>query len=1438
MTQPFEDLVRDRTGPDFVERRWLRERIERALAGDAGYVLVTGEPGAGKTSMLASLARSRPDRLRYFVRRDSRTALAGGDVQSFLLSIGHQLARHRPELFRQDRLEVVVRQHIDTVEAGGRAVGIRIADLTASPFHRTATLALEQRVTHVVSGSVSGIEIGTATLEPRLLEPDNLAHLALIDPAEVLLAEDPDARIVILLDALDELAGRHADLLDWLVRGPELPRNVRLVLTSRPHPALEPLRLSRAHRLHEVAIDPGSPQVHDDLAGYAEHVLGTEAVTRAARCRGHDPRTLRRDAVRRAAGNFLHLAAYARALTDAATADDGVLLPKLLALNDLPPGLGGLYAFFVATARTDIENLGMLEIRDPAGAAGRTAPAWETVGQPLLGVLTVARDPLTVEELTALAGIRVWPRAVRNVLARLRWLLDVRGERLAFYHASIGEFLAGERTAREHPDYAVDTQEWHERIVRHYRGAAASWAEVDWPAVDRYGLTHLAEHTIRCRPAVADGAVHLVCGGLRRAIRADLGSDRHFLRLLDLVGERVVNRFPPATGIPAVLYLGVVRRQVLRGMRTLAPAVLGLLVRLGRTEEALEHLSAQPPSLQQFEAAVEIVNRSRPLRTELLDLLVETALTVPADEARDGDPTAPSRHPLKRAARVLAPHDLPRALRLWERASATGRSEAPDPVYRAAAEATGDLEAARALVASIRTDRAGAYLDLAARAEPGDLPDLLRLAEDALSGAALTDELRTRAGLAAAWAAVDADRAAGHLAALLTAVDREAPDAAERTEGIVEAASRLAEHDRTTARALLDRLDAIEVDGLVDDAFLRAATLWARFGALDRARALLDRLVAWNDTVWTRIRVSKVVARFDRSEAQRMVERAHAMIRPADPGGGTVSYSFRESELRTVALELAGYDPQRAVAAAGEMANVGWSEFLPDRYSTLARIAHALLDRGDSDTPRTILAGIHRSAEQAPPLVDRRLGPYYPLTGASPPRGPGSPAERAEHLPFLYNHTRDWQFLSERRFHHDPADLIRAMAPGSWSSGNPYSLARTVRVLAETVVDREPRLASALVHSLTDGGERAIGTAALFRSAAETGAAERAGRLWAEVGRALSGIPSYAWTVDDQDGFAFAYVRPDHRALFEAAIRLIPHEADTGLHLLGDAGLGYLQHAFQLSFVTFASAAYAGSVLSGRAPYPTFQRVHEDVISRPAVPEGHPDTALDIARAAVAFHESLIAPRRGRAAEMVIKDPVYAAAVDLVTAGEGEPISGAFAEKVRALASGDRLPAAAGLVEFAARLRPVDDRVRRLAGEIVDASEGRGAQRVVTLLQFACSPVLGELVDPVELLAEAERLPDDPFSRVEQDEAVTRLFPVLLGLRPPAVALRLLHDSVLENWSRAMALLECAAEPLVTALGTDVAGRLTEAVRAALACVSPDGTAPDEVDGVRLGHGA
>src|SRR5512147_2391633 len=93
-------LQRYLDAPGTIARDWLHEEVEKRLAlADCRFVLLTGEPGAGKTGFMAALARTRPEALRYFIRLDSTTPLSGGDATSLLLRTGHQLAHLRPEIF-------------------------------------------------------------------------------------------------------------------------------------------------------------------------------------------------------------------------------------------------------------------------------------------------------------------------------------------------------------------------------------------------------------------------------------------------------------------------------------------------------------------------------------------------------------------------------------------------------------------------------------------------------------------------------------------------------------------------------------------------------------------------------------------------------------------------------------------------------------------------------------------------------------------------------------------------------------------------------------------------------------------------------------------------------------------------------------------------------------------------------------------------------------------------------------------------------------------------------------------------------------------------------------------------------------------------------------------------------------------------------------------
>ncbi|WP_326771259.1 hypothetical protein [Streptomyces sp. NBC_01445] len=969
--QAFEDVVRDRTGTDYVERTWLAEEIERALASERGqYVLVTGEPGAGKTSLLAGIARSRPDRLRYFFRRDSRTALTGGDIQAFLLSIGHQLARVYPEIFALDRLSVVIEQHIESVKVEGRVVGIKIDDLQVSPFQLTATLEVQQRIGDV-GGSVSGIEIGTAQLEPRLLDPDNLAHLALIGPAQVLAEQAPEARIVILLDALDEiadedLAAPRDGLLRWLARSPELPENIRIVLMSRPHSGLRLLRSAREERLTEVVIDPGSAQVGDDLRQYADRVLENPAVVAMERARGRLVGHTKHHAVRRAAGNFLYLATYARALNAAAAEGSDELADRLLTFSDIPGNLVGLYGFFLELVREDIASW-------PGSRAG--APDdWDTVALPLIGVLTVARETLTEEQLAALSGTPLREALVRQVLGSLRWLLDRREHRIGFFHTSIGEFLTAPETREKHPECWVDAAAWHRRITQHYRDSAPTWADVDWPAMDRYGLAHLVAHLLKSGPPLSDDAAQVVCPGLRRAARIEFGSDGRFQDMVDRIAHQLADRGSVA-GLSTLTYLGVVRRRATRSSDALPPRVIGLLARTGRLREALERVAAITPSQQRITAVEEILRYARPgpgepSTAELLHLLVECALTMPRS-GTDRDIEYDAHSATLRAAKLLAPHDLERALRLWQYAQDTVRQQfrtdtEPDEVFRAAAAATPDVAAARALVDRISGEHWADHLDLAERAGAGAAaPELLRDAERGLRDARPPVRLTALARLAAAWSEHRPEAARR----LLAEVRAEVFAAGEHKElpGQLPAAARvLADVDRTTARCLLARLDTGFEQG---DALplLDAARLWTRWGEPERARDCVDRYLAgMPHQQWADFDAKEALGRVDPDEVMNTAGLIHTRVvergRPVD-----AIHSLRwDAELTEAVRRMAAHDLGRAAQMAWSVRETAWivtdwswrdkaiaatedpkrEIFGLDRLSVLAGIGHIHAERG------------------------------------------------------------------------------------------------------------------------------------------------------------------------------------------------------------------------------------------------------------------------------------------------------------------------------------------------------------------------------------------------------------------------------------------------------------------------------------------------------------
>src|SRR5262245_8889153 len=221
--------------PRFVRRDWLVEEVGARLADpERRFALLTAEPGAGKTAFMAQLAAEHPTWLRYFIRRDQRTPLGDVGVRSFLLRIGYQLAALHPDLFTSERIQLSVEQRVGEIEARGEVVGAEVKRILASPFYQKA-LEIRQRVGRN-AGRTVGLKVEELVIETRQLDQSDLQNMALLDPARALLKRDPGAEIVVLIDALDEIRYHDVEdnILKWLTNCPELPSNVRIVLSSRP----------------------------------------------------------------------------------------------------------------------------------------------------------------------------------------------------------------------------------------------------------------------------------------------------------------------------------------------------------------------------------------------------------------------------------------------------------------------------------------------------------------------------------------------------------------------------------------------------------------------------------------------------------------------------------------------------------------------------------------------------------------------------------------------------------------------------------------------------------------------------------------------------------------------------------------------------------------------------------------------------------------------------------------------------------------------------------------------------------------------------------------------------------------------------------------------------------------------------------------------------
>ena len=506
-----------------------------------------------------------------------------------------------------------------------------------------------------------------------------------------------------------------------------------------------------------------------------------------------------------------------------------------------------MYAAFARRLRRQIEALGYLEIESPRGPGDETAPAWESVGQRLLGVLSVAFAPLSLKQLITLGDIRVWESSAANVLQTLAPFLDESASGWQLFHPSVGEFLTtADRQGAA--DVAIDAREWHTRIVRHYRGSG-SWAEVVWQKVDSYGLLHVAGHVA----AISDdpaAVVELVTPSLRTASKERFLSELPFRRTVETARESIKSAKDVGLALCDGIFLELVLAGLSAGAGQLDPAVYGLMARVGRVEEALARAQILQPGLRKYRT-IEAIWQCTPAgsRTALgpldgIELLVATAAEIsPVATHIVGALGYDLGTCLSEAAVAMVTHDFDRALSLAEWADQYDRVEKATDAVLAAAAVAAPPEKAMELLARMTSKRPGPAVEVAEKASGSVQDQLVAFAIAHLEDEESSNRLPLVARLIVLLSGQNSDPARQTVGSLRTMLDQLLAESAASLScwGVVSTAGLLHDKDSELATRVLRMCDRPEVDSVLADTLVDAARTWVAWGKPEEARLRLTR---------------------------------------------------------------------------------------------------------------------------------------------------------------------------------------------------------------------------------------------------------------------------------------------------------------------------------------------------------------------------------------------------------------------------------------------------------------------------------------------------------------------------------------------------------------------------------------------------------------------
>jgi WD40 repeat protein len=411
--------------PGFVGRQRLISDITSHLrTTNRRFLTITGEPGIGKTALAQELAVRLPAHAVQYCLRRKSSSI---DPIAFSKSISSQLAT--------------------TLEGFEQFLVNQIAP--------NVTISVNQSITSSPGSRISAVHIENLALQSwsSYQAFDRLVKAPLRDWCAANLTRD----VVVVVDAIDQAhnSGFSPSVLDLLISSNDTPTQLKIVVTSR---VIEPLEALAAHKIQLLASDP------DNLADLRSFVAQALADFNPP-LRDDLLREVLEEILVKSDGNFLY-AAYVLAHIVGRLAEGQE--PKV---TELPSGLDAFYRDF-------LEEL----------TRRRSQQSWRTEYRPVIGLLSVAHDSLSMEDLAAFCETD--KQALSDILSDVAEVLDPEARRKGsyrLYHDSFHDFISNRELSGS---FWIDLRSVESSLCRLIQ---IKWARA-WKECPLYGIQHLTDH--------------------------------------------------------------------------------------------------------------------------------------------------------------------------------------------------------------------------------------------------------------------------------------------------------------------------------------------------------------------------------------------------------------------------------------------------------------------------------------------------------------------------------------------------------------------------------------------------------------------------------------------------------------------------------------------------------------------------------------------------------------------------------------------------------------------------------------------------------------------------------------------------------------------------------------------------------------------------------